>query len=177
MPSIRWTREQALEMSARSAQLRRERMLEPQSFAPPIPPGDPAPPQSYALEALSRVRAHLDRIDGLLNIARDPIKVERLARARLALCEQEFALAGRPKPGQRRPGPAPEPGQVPARPPAPVPRPRPRSPTAGQVPDRSSPPPAPPNTTPPPAARPPAAPPSSHPTPDDSEPLESAPID
>lgn len=104
--ATRFTTANAREMARRAVEARRLKRLAP----PPVPP--PVPAELFALDALNRVRDHLRKVDNMLQAEQDPLSVERLARARLALCEQEFALAGRPKPGQRRPGPAPEPGQV-----------------------------------------------------------------
>jgi hypothetical protein len=57
-----------------------------------------------------RVREQLDLVDDAIRAElakREPDgqRVDRLAAASMRLSDQEFALAGRPKPGQRRPGP------------------------------------------------------------------------
>jgi hypothetical protein len=60
---------------------------------------------SYVALRLVRVRAQLDRIDSMIQQEKDPQKLDRLAAASARLSDQEFALAGRPKPGNRKPGP------------------------------------------------------------------------
>ena len=59
----------------------------------------------FTARRLSRVRRQLRRIDAMLMHETDPAKLDRLAAASMRLSDQEFALANRPKPGQRRPGP------------------------------------------------------------------------
>lgn len=66
-------------------------------------PGQSSAEPDYALVRLTRVREQLDRIDSLISKETNPQNLERLARASTQLCDQEFALAGRPKPGNRRP--------------------------------------------------------------------------
>lgn len=75
---------------------------------PPSPPADSptANPGSFAGSRLEQVRGALRRLDARLQVEQDPLSLDRLARAAAALSVQEFALAGRPMPGQRRPGPA-----------------------------------------------------------------------
>ena len=41
----------------------------------------------------------------MLEAEDDPQRMDRLAAASMRLSDQEFALSGRPKPGNRRPGP------------------------------------------------------------------------
>ena len=64
---------------------------------------DPAPADAYIADRLSRVRRQLDRIDAMLEAEDDPQRMDRLAAASMRLSDQEFALADRPKPGNRRP--------------------------------------------------------------------------
>jgi hypothetical protein len=61
--------------------------------------------EDYALLRLARVREQLNRIDRMIATETDPQKLDRLAAATMRLSDQEFALAGRPKPGNRKPAP------------------------------------------------------------------------
>jgi len=61
-------------------------------------------PCDYVTAQIVRVRAHLTKIDDLMVKAVDPLDIDRLARARGQLSEQERILSGRPLPGARRPG-------------------------------------------------------------------------
>jgi len=45
----------------------------------------------------------LEKLDDMISKERDPQKLDRLASAQSRLSAQEFALAGRPMPGSRRP--------------------------------------------------------------------------
>jgi hypothetical protein len=58
----------------------------------------------YVVGRLARVRERIDRVDGLLAEAVDPLDLDRLARALSTLAELERVLDGRPLPGSRRPG-------------------------------------------------------------------------
>ena len=49
-----------------------------------------------------------NRLDAAMLEEHDPQRLDRLASAQARLSAQEFALAGRPMPGQRRPGAAPQ---------------------------------------------------------------------
>jgi hypothetical protein len=51
------------------------------------------------------VREQLDRLDALMVEEADPKRLKELADASARLSAQEFALAGRPMPGSRRPAP------------------------------------------------------------------------
>lgn len=64
-----------------------------------------ADPERYVAERLNRVRAQIDRLSTLLDYEKDPRNLDRLAAAIERLHKAEFALAGRPMPGQRRPAP------------------------------------------------------------------------
>jgi hypothetical protein len=104
-----FTRENAREMAARGNKARWTR--------PPIPETDPEPvampnpvADPFIARRLMRVRAQLDLIDAAIQQEAskgkpDGQRLDRLAAASFKLNDQEFALAGRPKPGQRRPGP------------------------------------------------------------------------
>ncbi len=107
-----FTRENAREMQKRSAIARTAIREEPGS--------EPATPQPTPLTSLLaedflarrllRVRAQLDALDAEIEAEfkkpePDGQRIDRLAAASMRLNDQEFALAGRPKPGQRRPGP------------------------------------------------------------------------
>jgi len=62
-----------------------------------------APEEEYRIRRLARVRAQLEKLDDMISKERDPQKLDRLASAQSRLSAQEFALAGRPMPGSRRP--------------------------------------------------------------------------
>jgi hypothetical protein len=57
----------------------------------------------FAERRLSRVRAQLDGLDALIVKESDPKRLKCLCDASARLSTQEFALAGRPLPGSRRP--------------------------------------------------------------------------
>lgn len=97
----RFNAENAREMAARSVEARRK--ADEERLANPLP--DPLE-ADYAVRLLARVRTMLDENDEMLMKARDPLDRDRLARASSVLAERERVLAGRPLPGQRRPGPA-----------------------------------------------------------------------
>jgi hypothetical protein len=104
MPRVLFTRETARDMASRSNAIQRERRREGQNLAPLSPPatGDH---DAYVTARLTRVREHLDSLDKQLTkaVSRGDAKLIRdLAMASQYLNDQEFALAGRPKPGQRR---------------------------------------------------------------------------
>lgn len=72
---------------------------------PQTPDGEPRAGNGtggYTAIQLARVRAHLDRVDDMLSRADDAQTVERLARARSALEEQERRLSDRSLPAVRR---------------------------------------------------------------------------
>lgn len=74
---------------------------------PPEPPQVAAPlaeTEVYVSNQLVYVRAHIARVDKLLEKETDALSLDRLARARNTLAEQERILAGRPLPGALRPG-------------------------------------------------------------------------
>jgi hypothetical protein len=62
--------------------------------------------EPYIIDRLVRVRVALERIDEMLISEKDAGKIDRLASAAQKLNDQEFALAGRPKPGQLSYAPA-----------------------------------------------------------------------
>lgn len=99
-----FSRQNAADMQRRSVQARKARHL-----APPEPPQPPPTPDPFAddftSQRLTRVRKQLERIDSMIETETDPQKLDRLAAASMRLSDQEFALANRPKPGNRRPGP------------------------------------------------------------------------
>lgn len=74
------------------------------------------PDEGYVSGRLAGVRAQLAKLDAMLLEAKDPRDIDRLASASDKLSKQEFALAGRPMPGQRRPREEPEPTPPPAMP-------------------------------------------------------------
>jgi hypothetical protein len=94
----RFTAANAREMAARSVDARKQRNSVP--ALPPLPPVQPA--DQFAKERLARVRAQQERIDAMILAETDPQKLDRLASASMRLSDQEFALAGRPKPANRK---------------------------------------------------------------------------
>lgn len=68
--------------------------------APPAAAQD----QVFQAQRLACVRAQLAKIDRMIAEEEDPQRLDRLASAQARLSVQEFALAGRPMPGSRRPG-------------------------------------------------------------------------
>lgn len=95
--------------AARAAQAQRIAAEPPQPVAPstdPLPPPLPTEPvDAFAVRRLTRVRAQLDRLDALMCEESDPKRLKELADASSRVSAQEFALAGRPLPGSRRPAP------------------------------------------------------------------------
>jgi len=102
----RFTIATAKQMSARGNAVRwsRHRMAKAAAANLPATPVT-VPELDYAACRLKRVREQLDRIDGMIANETAPQALERLARTLRELSDQEFALSGRPKPGNRRPGP------------------------------------------------------------------------
>lgn len=103
----RFTRENASEMARRGNLARWSRPRRPV-----IPPAIPAAiaPDTYPTQRLARVREQLALVDDAIEREAakpnpDAHKVDRLAAASMRLSDQEFALAGRPKPGNRKPLP------------------------------------------------------------------------
>jgi hypothetical protein len=104
MPAPYFTKQNAREMNARSQAARKARAIRDRKSALllTLVPSIDRPPTEldpYVLARLARVRSQLSRIDELIERERDPNKLERLASASMKLSDQEFALAGRPKPG------------------------------------------------------------------------------
>jgi len=100
-----FTNANAREMAARGniakalAKQSREDLIAKANASASLPPDD-----IYKNQRLARVRKQLERIDAMIEKERDPQKLDRLASAQARLSVQEFALAGRPMPGSRRPG-------------------------------------------------------------------------
>jgi hypothetical protein len=65
----------------------------------------PQPADDWRNGRLARVRGILERIDAKAKAEDDPQASSWWATAAARWSEQEFDLADRPKPGQRRPGP------------------------------------------------------------------------
>lgn len=63
----------------------------------------PSVESGYADSRLREVREHLVLVDSLIKACTDSERLDQLTRAQLRLSQQEFALAGRPMPGQLRP--------------------------------------------------------------------------
>jgi hypothetical protein len=112
MPRVLFTRETAAEMARRSnavqAERRRENGILHRDSQTVASTADHATPNrdTYAAMRLARVRDQLNRIDQMMQSEKDPQKLDRLAAASMRLSDQEFALAGRPKPGNCKPAPA-----------------------------------------------------------------------
>jgi hypothetical protein len=92
-------RRSAAIVKARKEAARLAKINEPQTVAPVVATDD------YVSKRLARVRAIQDRIDAKALVEDDPQALSWLATAAARWSEQEFDLAGRPKPGNRRPGP------------------------------------------------------------------------
>jgi hypothetical protein len=74
----------------------------------PLPPPQPIAPverDAWLHDRLLRVRLILERMDAMAAKVMDAQELSWLATAAARWSEQEFDLAGRPKPGNRRPGP------------------------------------------------------------------------
>jgi len=106
----RFTAANAREMAARAHTARLQRLasgrLAGETFPQPPQVGLDEAAGSYVIKRLSRVRAHLDRIDALLAEESDPKRLKELAEASHKLAEQERVLDNRPLPGSRRPAPS-----------------------------------------------------------------------
>lgn len=87
-------------MAALSAEARRKRKAE--ALASVVSPPQPVESSAYVVEQLSIVRAHLERIDKRLSGTADALDIDRLARARASLADQERILDGRCLPGKAR---------------------------------------------------------------------------
>lgn len=68
------------------------------------PEPEPTCDNSYLAGRLARVRTQIAKIDELYDKAKDPLDLDRLARAMSTLAELERVLDNRPLPGSRRPG-------------------------------------------------------------------------
>jgi hypothetical protein len=103
MPRVLFTKANAREMGLKGWASRQEacarRLLE--GLPARMPNG---PPLDHVTLRLARVRAQLNRIDDMIERARGFQAVDRLSAASERLTKVEFALAGRPMPGSRRPG-------------------------------------------------------------------------
>ena len=100
-----FTTANAKEMSARgnaAKALAKQRREEALAKADEIP--DLEPDEVFKNGRLARVREQLERVDRMISTETDAQKLDRLASAQARLSVQEFALAGRPMPGSRRPG-------------------------------------------------------------------------
>lgn len=101
-----FTVESARIAALKSVAVRKERQQARKALALiPAPPPLPTPSQTEIEIAwrLSRTRKQIERIADLLDQERDPQKLDRLSAAWERLNRMEFALAGRPMPGQLRP--------------------------------------------------------------------------
>lgn len=95
MPASLFTRENAVEMAARSAKAKAERK-EAARLAVETATLDPS--IDYTKRRLARVRLQLDRLDQMMMEERDPQKLDRVASAIARLNEQERQLSNRSMP-------------------------------------------------------------------------------
>ena len=106
---MRFTSQNAREMAARSVAARKAAQADRAANPASAPlPAQPTADDGYKATRLTRVRGYLDLLDERLRTVvprGDPKVIRDLAMASQYLSEQEFALAGRPKPGNRRPAP------------------------------------------------------------------------
>ena len=98
----RFTTANARDMAAKSVAKRKANELDRATKAAQLPPTT-EPEAEYDSRQIARVRAHLERVDCELDRTKDAQEIERLARARGALAEQERIARGKPLPGQYRP--------------------------------------------------------------------------
>jgi hypothetical protein len=104
VPRILFTAETARIAGLKSVAVKKQRLLDnPPTDTLPLSPAIPT--EDFVAARLSRVRAQLDKLDKMIEDEDDPILLSRLADAQSRLSVQEFALAGRPMPGNRRPAP------------------------------------------------------------------------
>ena len=100
-----FTKANAKEMSARGnaakavAKQKREELIAKANGNAPLQPDE-----IYRNGRLMRVRGQLEKLDAMLEKESDAQRLDRLASAQARVSVQEFALAGRPMPGSRRPG-------------------------------------------------------------------------
>jgi len=112
----RFTTANAREMAARSVAARKAAEAE-RNAKPVFTPlqATASAGDDYASTRLTHVREHLNLLDRriLAEVSRgDPKLIRDLAMALQYLSEQEFALAGRPKPGNRKPLPEDKPKRL-----------------------------------------------------------------
>jgi len=101
MPTVLFTSDTAREMQRRStASYHRNRERRTRE---PLPVNPSQTSDAYLARSARIVREHIDHIDLLTRKCDDASELDRLASARQKYVDQEFALSGRPKPGQYRP--------------------------------------------------------------------------
>jgi len=93
---------EAREQERQDAQIGRDILLGKIRLPDQSPGGQAA--DEFSKLRLVRVREQLNRLDAMIATERDPQELQRLTAAQAKVSEQEFALAGRPMPGSRRPG-------------------------------------------------------------------------
>jgi hypothetical protein len=93
--------EKALAKRRENALKRLEKERQPEVQAPEVE--KPIEKDETIQAQLKRVRAHIDRLDGLLEACDDAGEIDKLCRALSTLREDERKLAGRPLPGSFRP--------------------------------------------------------------------------
>jgi hypothetical protein len=115
MPQVLFTTANAKEMALRGAIVRKERYAQRKAAAKEakqrarfgatvVTESSPAYQTGYVAGRLTRIRAHIARLDERLAAATEPLDCERLMRALSLASELERVLDGRPLPGSRRPG-------------------------------------------------------------------------
>jgi hypothetical protein len=105
--ALPFTKANAVQMSRKSHEQRRinQAMRENALTRPTLISPDSGEPDPYVSVELTRARAHISRINSMLDKEQDAQQLERLARALNVLSERERVLAGRPLPGSRKPAP------------------------------------------------------------------------
>jgi hypothetical protein len=98
-------------MAARSVAARKAAQADRAANPASAPlPAQPTADGEYVNTRLTRVRGQLELVDEAIDSelrkrCPDAQRLDRFAAASMRLSDQEFALAGRPKPGNRRPAP------------------------------------------------------------------------
>lgn len=112
---VPFTKANAAEMARKSHEQRRlnQALREQAMTQPTLLSADSAEPDPYVAVQLTRVRAHIARLNFMLDKEENAQQLERLSRALNLLSERERILAGRPLPGAFKPvKPKPKPKPV-----------------------------------------------------------------
>jgi hypothetical protein len=102
---VPFTKANAAKMARKSHEQRRRNQAEREDALakPTYLLQDDTQPDPYVAVQLTRARAHISRLNIMLDRERDAQTLERLSRALGVLSERERVLAVRPLPGSRRP--------------------------------------------------------------------------